>query len=154
MILFFFALISCEEDSIQNKYQSWDSIILGEYQGSLELFCEADSFYMEDIKLIITRTDNNYTLLLDAKIKLNVEFINLSVLSVEDNVDKNDIVFVDIVENQYYQTREVGAYKNVIYINDILYSETEGPNVEIRLCLICKNQDDSRRIFIRAKKIL
>lgn len=134
--------------------ESWDKILLGEYEGGLEIFCEDDSFYMEKIRLIVIKVDNYYSLKLDSKTKFNLECISLNILAIEDNVDENDKVYVDIIENKFYQTKEVGAYKNTIFINDMLYNQTEGPNVEIRLSLICLSQDNIRHIFIRAKKFL
>ena len=109
---------------------------------------------MEKIKLIIDRGDNNYTLILDSKAKLEVDYINLNILAIENNEEKNDRIYVEIIENQFYQTKEVGAYLNLIYINDMLYNEAEGPSVEIRLSLICLSKENIRHIFIRAKKFL
>lgn len=154
-VLCFLALICCrEEEPIIQIPEDWQNIILGEYEGGLEIFCDEDSLYMENIDLTINKNDECYALIINSKIKLSVDCIKLSVLSIEDNLDENDVVFIDIHENQFYKTKEVGAYKNVIYINDILYNEAEGPNAEIRLSLICLTQDNIRHIFIRAKRFL
>ena len=148
--------MSCdhEEEAIDNLHENWDSIIIGKYEGGLEIFYEEDSFHMEKIVLFASRIDDYYTLILESKTKLSVECINLNILSIENNEEKNDVVYVDIIKNQFYETREVGSYLNTIFINDILYSQTEGPCVEIRLSLICLRQDNIRHIFIRAKKSL
>lgn len=134
--------------------ETWQNIILGDYQGGLEIFFGEDSLYMENIELAIKSNDDCFALVLDSKIKLKIECIKLDILSIEDNADQNDVVYIDINENQYYKTKDVGAYKNVIYINDIFYNEAEGPNSEIRLSLICHAQNNIRHIFIRAKKFL
>lgn len=109
---------------------------------------------MENINLMVNRFDNYYTLILDSKIKLKVEYINLNILSIEDHVDDNTVIYVNIIENQFYKTKEVGAFKNVIYINQIRFNQREGPIVEIRLSLVSLSQDNIRHIFIRAKKFL
>jgi hypothetical protein len=141
-----------EEEPIDSAQESWENIISGEYEGGLEIFCEGDSFYMENITLTIKRNNDSYTLILESIIKLRSECLTLTILSIENNSDENDIIHIDINENQYYKTREVGAYNNVIYINDIFYDEVEGPNAEIRLSLICLTEHNIRHIFIRAKK--
>lgn len=143
-----------EEEPIERISESWKSIILGEYKGGLEIFCGEDSFYMEHIRLTIQRKDGCYLLVLDSEVKLSINCFTLNILSIENNVDKNDVIHIDINKNPNYRAREVGAYKNVIYINDVFYNEVEGPNSEIRLSLISLTQDHIRHIFIRAKKYL
>ena len=92
--------------------------------------------------------------MIDSKIKLSVEAISLNVLAIESNEDNNDVIYLGIKDNQFYETKDVGAYKNVIYINDIHYIELEGPSAEIRLSLICLQQTNVGNIFIRGKRFL
>ena len=137
LILFFVALVSCqEEDPVDDTLERLDNFILGEYEGGLEIFYEDDPLYMEKIKLKVNRIDNYYTLLLDSKIKLNVESINLNIISIDHFVDEYCTVYVDVIENQLYKTKEVGAYKNVIYLNRDEFDSSVRPNAEMRLSLI------------------
>jgi len=156
VIIISILFIGCdhEEEAIDDLPESWDNMIPGQYAGGLEIFYEEDSFYMEKIILVVHRMDDYYALVLDSRTKLSVESINLNILSIENNADKNDVIYVDMSENQFYETREVGSYLNTIYINNTLYSQMEGPCVEIRLSLICLKQASIRHIFIRAKKFL
>ena len=109
---------------------------------------------MEKITLAVQTLNENYSLYLDSNIKLCVEAINLNVLSFESYEDKNDIIYVEMIENEFYKTKEVGSYFNTIFINDIEYNQTEGPCVEFRLSLICLKKSNISHIFIRAKKFL
>jgi len=132
-------------DSIQNA-------IVGEYEGGLEIFCGEDSLYMESVGLEISGKEDLYLLALNSKVKLSVGFMELKILSFEDHELENDVIHIDVIENQYYQAKDVGSYTNVIYINDELYNEAEGPCAEIRLSLICLKNNNIGNIFVRGKK--
>lgn len=149
------ALGSCqEEEPIDNIPESWDNIILGEYEGSLEIFYEDHSLDMESIKLTVKRIDNYYSLILDPRKSLSLETLDFTILSIQNFEDEYDAIYVDIIENIFYKTKEVGAFKNVIYTNQNKIDETVESNIEIRLSLISLSQDDIRNIFIRVKKCL
>lgn len=155
MIILSIICLGCdhEEDASDEPPEILDEIILGEYSGALEIFY-GDSLYMEKITLTVQRLSDIYVLYLNSKAKLSVEAINLNVLSINAFEDKNDIIYVEMIENQFYKTKEVGSYFNTIYINDILYNQAEGPCTEIRLSLVCLKDNNISHIFIRVKKFL
>ena len=130
------------------------NIIPGRYEGGLEIFYEDCPLYMDNIEVMVDRVDNNYRLIYDSKVKLSVEQIYLNIISIEKIEDEHDAIYVDIEENQCYKCREVGAFKNVIYINNDAIDDMAKSNVEIRLSLISLGQDNIKNIFIRVKKYL
>lgn len=90
----------------------------------------------------------------DSEKDLHIDCFLLNVRSAEINLDENDIIYFDIVKCHLYETKNVGAYFNTIFINDTVYSEVDGENAEIRLSLVCRQQSNIRHIFINGKKKL
>lgn len=107
---------------------------------------------MENIKLDVNRVEDNYTLKLDSRKELKIESLKLYVLGIEEHESDQAIIYLDLMDNDCYKTQDIGAYKNVIYINLGEKQTPSVPKAEIRLSLKCLQQEDIRSIFLRVKK--
>ena len=109
---------------------------------------------MESIDVEVDRRDGYYTLTLDSQMKLSIKTIDLYACRIEDCDPDRGIIYVDLKENQFYKTKEVGAYRNSIELNLSEDRTVTEASVEIRLSFVCVDQNNVKNIFIRAKKWL
>jgi len=107
---------------------------------------------MEQVEVTLDQDNDCYNLALNSKIKLSVKSLKLCIQAFEKTSEDRVTVYVDLMNNEFYRTGEVGAYKNQIYL-DLSEDNTSAQHkAEIRLCLLCLLQDNISYIFIRVKK--